>query len=115
MPICQHFQIPDENIFCNAILFQEGHYADFDRSRLINRPEGKRGIIEEYMKTHSIHHSVMIGDGSTDLETCSVVDCFIGYGGVVEREIVKQQSPFYTVSFEKLLSFYKCLYDCFFE
>lgn len=58
------------------------------------------------MKNHNIKHAVMIGDGSTDLETSSVVDCFIGYGGVHERPIVKRNASFFTSSFVSLLTMY---------
>ncbi|MBC8098107.1 MAG: HAD-IB family phosphatase [Armatimonadetes bacterium] len=35
---------------------------------------------------------LMVGDGSSDLATKSVVDLFVGYGGVVAREKVQRES-----------------------
>ena len=35
---------------------------------------------------------MMVGDGSSDLATQSVVDLFIGYGGVIARDKVKAES-----------------------
>ena len=62
------------------------------------------------MQQHHIAHAVMIGDGSTDLETLPVVDCFIGYGGVIERPIVKEKASAFISSFEDLHSLYSTSY-----
>lgn len=40
----------------------------------------------------------MIGDGSSDLATNTVVDLFVGYGGVVARDKVKTESPIFIES-----------------
>ena len=36
-----------------------------------------------------------VGDGATDLETKSVVETFIGFGGVNQRETVRQNADIY--------------------
>lgn len=52
---------------------------------------GKPEIIEEL--TGNQHGKrFMIGDGSSDLATRSMVDLFVGYGGVVARDRVKAES-----------------------
>lgn len=52
---------------------------------------GKPDIITEL--AGSAHgRRFMIGDGSSDLATRNVVDLFVGYGGVVSREKVKNES-----------------------
>ena len=38
---------------------------------------------------------MMIGDGKTDLETQPFVHTFIGYGGNVERNTIKEKVNFY--------------------
>lgn len=98
--------LSEQHVFCNKIYFHDGKYGGFDRDLLINQPQGKRLIIQQFMQTHKFIHSVMIGDGSTDLETTPVVDCFIGYGGVVERTLVKENASFFTTSFPSLHSAY---------
>lgn len=47
----------------------------------------------------------MIGDGVTDLETRDVVDAFIGYAGVKDREAVQNAADLSVTSFETLLPF----------
>ena len=46
---------------------------------------------------------VMIGDGATDMETCPPADGFIGFGGNVIREKVRDHSPWFVTSFQELL------------
>ena len=106
LPVCKLLDIEEKDIYCNKLLFQNNQYCGFRKELPINQPNGKAGIIESFMKSHDLQHCVMIGDGATDLETASVVDCFIGYGGVIEREIVKQQASFFCTSFPSLLSLY---------
>lgn len=52
---------------------------------------GKPDIINELAGSQH-GRRFMIGDGSSDLATRSVVDLFVGYGGVVSREKVKAES-----------------------
>jgi phosphoserine phosphatase len=52
---------------------------------------GKPQIIQELAGKH-YGRRFMVGDGSSDLATRSVVDLFVGYGGVVARDKVKQES-----------------------
>ena len=52
---------------------------------------GKPAIIDELTgKQHG--RRFMIGDGSSDLATRDMVDLFVGYGGVVSRDKVKNES-----------------------
>ena len=52
---------------------------------------GKPDIINE-LSGASRGRRFMIGDGSSDLATREVVDLFVGYGGVVDREKVRNES-----------------------
>jgi len=52
---------------------------------------GKPDIIQELSGDLS-GRRFMIGDGSSDLATRNVVDLFVGYGGVVSREKVRNES-----------------------
>ena len=67
---------------------------------------GKPQIIQELAQNHH-GRRLMIGDGSSDLATSSVVDLFIGYGGVIPREKVKQNSEIFvqTQSLAPILPF----------
>jgi len=45
----------------------------------------------------------MIGDGATDMEASPPADAFIGFGGNVVREKVKNGAKWFVNSFDKLL------------
>lgn len=65
---------------------------------------GKPDIIDE-LAGEAHGRRFMIGDGSSDLATKSVVDLFVGYGGVVARDKVKAESEIFieTVSLAPIL------------
>lgn len=44
----------------------------------------------------------MIGDGATDLEASPPADNFIGYGGNVVREEVRNRAHYYVTDFQQL-------------
>lgn len=52
---------------------------------------GKPDIIRE-LAGNRYGRRLMVGDGSSDLATRTVVDLFVGYGGVVSREKVRNES-----------------------
>lgn len=58
---------------------------------------GKPDIINE-LAGNNHGRRLMIGDGSSDLATKSVVDLFVGYGGVVARDKVKSGSDVFIQS-----------------
>lgn len=66
-------------------------YLDYDEGPL-TVSSGKPRIINELAgQRHG--RRLMIGDGASDLATRGVVDLFVGFGGVVSREKVRNQSP----------------------
>jgi len=87
----------DNNVYAVNISFDEnGNYIDFDRASPLVKTGGKRNVLKEIKSKHN--SVVMIGDGSDDLFTKDVVDLFIGFGGVREREMVKKESEVYISS-----------------
>lgn len=65
-------------------------YLDYDEGPL-TITSGKPQIINELSRgKHG--RRLMVGDGSSDLATRSVVDLFVGFGGVVSREKVRRDS-----------------------
>ncbi len=86
--------VPRNCVFSVELFFDEnGNYAGHDKNNPLSKNHGKvemlLNISEKYGKT------VFVGDGMTDLETKPVVDLFIGYGGVVERSVVKKGAEVY--------------------
>ncbi|MCA9903302.1 MAG: HAD-IB family phosphatase [Anaerolineae bacterium] len=65
-------------------------YLDFDEGPL-TVSNGKSAIIRELTRERR-GRIMMIGDGSSDLATRPVVDLFVGFGGVVARENVKDKA-----------------------
>lgn len=65
-------------------------YLDYDEGPL-TVTSGKPKIIQE-LAGDKHGRRLMVGDGSSDLATRSVVDLFVGYGGVVAREKVKKEA-----------------------
>ena len=86
----QKLGIPRENIFGNDILFDEkGNYKSFIEGPL-RRNHGKLQIIRQIKGK-----KIVIGDGITDLETKECIDLFVGYGGVVRRAKVEEESKIF--------------------
>ena len=75
-------------------------YLDFHQSPL-TLSEGKKSIIDELIGSLP-GRSLLVGDGMSDLLASSRVDQFVGYGGVVCRENVRNDSQVY-INGESLL------------
>lgn len=54
--------------------------------------DGKAQIVRELMGEHR-GRSLLIGDGVSDLLAAEAVDLFVGYGGVVSRQKVRDNAP----------------------
>ncbi len=71
-------------------------YLDYNEGPL-TVTSGKPDIIRE-LSAGKHGRRLMIGDGSSDLATRDVVDLFIGFGGVVSREKVRQGADVFITS-----------------
>lgn len=71
-------------------------YLDYNEGPL-TISSGKPKIINE-LAGNLGGRRMMIGDGSSDLATQSVVDLFVGYGGVVARDKVKANSEVFVMN-----------------
>lgn len=69
-----------------------GEYAGFDETYPTTRNGGKPTIIQRLKAKYQPAHTVMIGDGVSDLETRPVVDLFVGFGAVTARAKVEAGS-----------------------
>lgn len=94
-PLAEKLRIPSRAVHAVALRFHDdGTYADFDRRSLLTRSGGKELVVRAIL-SRSKGKSAFIGDGVTDLETKPVVDLFIGFGGVQERERVRENAGVY--------------------
>ncbi len=81
---------------------KEGNYAGFNKDYPTTRSGGKPEVIERLRKEFNPKQIVMIGDGVSDLETQASVDLFVGFGGVVIREKVKQGAHAFITALSQL-------------
>ncbi|XP_054013002.1 phosphoserine phosphatase isoform X1 [Hylaeus anthracinus] len=102
-PVAVLLDIPLEHVFANKLKFYfTGEYAGFDENQPTAASGGKAKVIEYLKKELGCKTVVHIGDGATDLETISIADTFIGYGGNVVRESVKIGAPWFITDFNEL-------------
>ncbi|KAK5644236.1 hypothetical protein RI129_008081 [Pyrocoelia pectoralis] len=107
-PVAKRLNIPESHVYANCLLFSDaGEYVGFDEQELTSRSGGKGRVIEMLKKLHAYRNVVMIGDGMTDLEACPPGDAFIGFGGVVVREAVRDKAKWYVKEFRELIECYK--------
>lgn len=90
-PFAAHLGV--ERVRAVDLIFEkDGSYAGFDGNCPTSRMGGKMRVIEEDCRDLEASATVMVGDGSSDLETQPFVDLFIGYGGYIERAKVKAEA-----------------------
>ncbi|MCC6927786.1 MAG: HAD-IB family phosphatase [Gemmatimonadaceae bacterium] len=76
--------VPHDRVHAVDIRFDEaGQYAGFDESSPLTRDGGKPVVITSLGPLP--RPMMLVGDGNTDLEAKGVVDCFVGFAGVVAR------------------------------
>jgi phosphoserine phosphatase len=101
-PVAKTLNIPLKNVFANRLLFNDdGSYAGFDEDEMTSDSGGKGRVIEYLKNAFGYQRLVMIGDGATDMEANE--DGFIGFGGNVVREKVRDGAPWFVNSFYPLI------------
>lgn len=96
--------IPLTNVFANQLKFYfNGEYAGFDETQLTAESGGKGKVIGLLKERFRFKKIVMVGDGATDMEACPPADGFIGFGGNVIRQQVKENAKWYITDFDELL------------
>jgi phosphoserine phosphatase len=95
LPLAMCLGLPEAQVHAVDIYFNEdGSYRDYDRNSPLARSGGKAEICGRLHKTQG--SLVMIGDGKTDMEAKQAGAVVIGFGGVVDRQIVRDQADFYS-------------------
>lgn len=74
---------------------EDGSYQGYGEDYPTTRNKGKNEVIREWKEALLPERLAMMGDGVSDLETRPDVDRFIGFGGVVERPMVKKSSEYW--------------------
>ncbi|XP_069767541.1 phosphoserine phosphatase [Narcine bancroftii] len=101
--VAARINIPLTNVYANILKFHlNGDYAGFDESQPTAESGGKGLVISLLKKERGFKKVVMIGDGVTDLEACPPADAFIGFGGNVVRQPIKEKAKWFVTSFQEI-------------
>ncbi|HEY8037930.1 MAG TPA: HAD-IB family phosphatase [Methylobacter sp.] len=95
LPLARYLGLTEAQVHAVDIYFNEdGSYLDYDQNSPLARSGGKAEICRRLLKTEG--SLVMIGDGKTDMEAKQAGAVVIGFGGVVDRQIVRDQADLYS-------------------
>ena len=96
--------IAPSHVYANHLLFKRGgQYAGFDPSQPTSTTGGKAHAIASLMEQHRLRSVVMVGDGMTDVEARPPAACMVGYGGVVERQAVREKADWFVHDWAQLM------------
>jgi phosphoserine phosphatase len=91
LPLAKKLNIAETNVHAVDVYFDSNEtYAGFDEQSPLARSGGKAVVSQQIIGETG--KAVLIGDGITDLEAQHERIHFIGFGGVVVRELVRSQS-----------------------
>jgi phosphoserine phosphatase len=103
LPLAAVLNIPERNVHAVPLRFDaNGAYEDFDRRSFLARAGGKELVVRD-IRARSHGKAAFIGDGVSDLEARPAVDLFIGFGGVVVRQRVKENADLFVTNFRDIL------------
>lgn len=92
LPLANLLGISAENVHAVDVYFAEnGDYAGYE----INSPLARNGGKAEVVKSLQGKNLIMVGDGKTDLEAKQAGAKVIGFGGVVNRQLVRENADFF--------------------
>jgi phosphoserine phosphatase len=99
-PIAKTLCVAKSNIYANTILFdKDGNYIGFDANEPTSADMGKPKALQMIKEKNGYETMVMVGDGATDAQAKPPADAFIGFGGVVVREPVKEKACWFVTDF----------------
>ncbi len=94
LPLAEKLGIADDHVHAVDVFFNEdGSFKDFDQQSPLARTGGKAVICRSIQEQG--YSMVMIGDGKTDLEAKQAGVTVIGFGGVIQRDIVVEQADIF--------------------
>jgi phosphoserine phosphatase len=89
-PLASHLGV--RNVHAVSLKFDDaGNYAGFDQRSFLTRSGGKELVVRD-VRARSHGRAAFVGDGASDLEAKPAVDLFVGFGGVVVRDRVKENA-----------------------
>jgi phosphoserine phosphatase len=92
--VAQELGIPKDLVIANQIKHDEqGDFLAFDSDQPLAANHGKTISLQKL--GIDLSQAIMVGDGSTDLETQDHIGLFIGFGGVVLRPKIALEAKVY--------------------
>lgn len=94
LPLAGYLGLLETHVHAVDIYFNEdGSYRGYDQNSPLARSGGKAEICRRLVKPEA--PLLLIGDGKTDMEAKQAGVSVIGFGGVVERPIVRELADYY--------------------
>ncbi|MEI7993287.1 MAG: HAD-IB family phosphatase [Methylococcaceae bacterium] len=94
LPLANFLGLPESHVHAVDIYFNEdGNYLNYDLNSPLAKTGGKAVVVGTLKGQGSL---VMVGDGKTDMEAKEAGAYVLGFGGVVDRPIVRELADFYT-------------------
>lgn len=91
LPLAAKLGLSADHVHAVDVLFnKDGSYQDFDQQSPLAKTGGKAIVCKQINTAQTT--MAMIGDGKTDLEAKQAGAKVIGFGGVMQRDIVVEQS-----------------------
>ena len=97
LPLAEMLGLSEHHVHAVDVFFTEdGSYQSYNFDSPLARAGGKAVVCQSLNKGNN--SMAMIGDGQTDLESQQAGACFIGFGGVVVRNNVRDHADHYVNS-----------------
>lgn len=94
LPLAQYLGLPETQVHAVDVYFHgDGSYSNYEEGSELARNGGKAEICRQLLKPSA--QLVMIGDGKTDMEAKQAGAFVVGFGGVVDRAIVRELADVY--------------------
>lgn len=104
LPTAEKLNIPADNVYANVLQFNGDDYSGFDEAQPTSQTGGKAVVVKSLIEKLGFETVVMVGDGATDMEARPPAAAFIGYGGVVTRQSVKEGADWFVTDFKDLIA-----------
>ncbi len=92
LPLAKLLNIPETNVHAVDVYFADnGDYLNYETDSPLAKNGGK-AVVVELLNSANL---VLVGDGKTDLEAQQVGAKVIGFGGVVNRKLVRENADFF--------------------
>ncbi len=95
LPLAEILSVTPDRVHAVDVIFNvDGSYLAYDQKSPLARSGGKAEVCRQLLRFGG--SLVMIGDGKTDMEAKQAGAYVVGFGGVVDRAIVRDQADFYS-------------------